>query len=459
MPEDITTTEPIVEEIKKKLDAIGATSKENFETMSRNYEELKSVVERQGDIDPVTKEHLDKLTADVSTRQAEIDKQVAVANERMDQVEVAMKRTHPSHGTSIEEDRQLIKEAMAFQVQCMAAKEKTVNWQARRLLEADPEALKAYKTAFDEFLYQDEKALSPEAYKALQVGIDTSGGYTVTPQMSATILSRMFESDPIRQLATVLSITTGAIEFLADVDEADASWEGETQANDPSDTPNWDMKRIPVHVLAARPRASQTVLDDSGINLENWLSNKVAEKMGRTEGAAFVTGNGVGKPVGFGTYGDWDTAGTYQYGAVERVNMGHASLFTTDGLLNVKYQMIEQYLNRGTWLTNRLNVRDIMKLKDGDGQYIWRPGIELNQPSILLGLPIRMSTTVAVTASSALAIYLADWKRAYTIVDRQGISVQRDPYTAKPMVEYYTRKRVGGDVTDFQAIKIGVVSA
>ena len=114
---------------------------------------------------------------------------------------------------------------------------------------------------------------------------------------------------------------------------------------------------------------------------------------------------------------------------------------------------------RGTWLTNRLNVRDIMKLKDGDGQYIWRAGITEGQPSMLLGLPIRMSTTVATAAASALAIYLADWKESYLIVDRQGINILRDPYTASPFIRFYTRKRVGADVINYQSLKIGKIAA
>jgi len=292
----------------------------------------------------------------------------------------------------------------------------------------------------------------------LRLGSDPDGGYTVTPAMSSKIVERLFEIDPIRQLASVETISTDALEMMEDVNEAGGDWESETVANDESETPQWKKKRIPVHVLAARPRATQVLLDDSGLNVESWLANKVADKFGRTEAAAFVTGNGVGKPTGFMTYGNWTTAGTYEHAKIERVNMGNATEFTTDGLTDVKYQMIEQHLMVGTWLTNRLNVRDIMKLKDGDGQYIWRPGITVGQPASLLGLPIRMATTIATTAAAALAIALADWKAVYQIVDRQGINVQRDPFTVKPFVEFYTRKRVGGDVINFQAIKIGVIA-
>ena len=108
---------------------------------------------------------------------------------------------------------------------------------------------------------------------------------------------------------------------------------------------------------------------------------------------------------------------------------------------------------------NRLSVADTMYLKDGNGAYIWKPGFADDPAgSTILGLPVRMSTTMPVVAAGALSVAIADWREAYVIVDSMGVTVQRDPFTAKPFVEFYTRKRVGGDVTNFQAIKLGVIS-
>ncbi len=447
----------VVLEVQKAIKEFGATSKQNYDDLRVAHEELKGIVEAQNLDDPITKDHLAKLGDDITTRQDEMDKATAAQVKRMDDIETAMKRTGPSGPEQKDMDR-LIKEAREFYVHCNASGD-GVKYQQMKSHEVNMEEYQEYCKAFPDYLRVDEKGLTPEGAKSLQVGIDADGGYTVTPEMSNRIVTRVFESDPIRQLAGIMSISTGALEMLEDVDEADAEWEGERIATDETGTPKWKKKRIPVNIMSARPRATQTLLDDSGVNIESWLSNKVSDKFARTEGAAFVTGDGLGKPTGFGTYADWTTAGTFEYGKIERQNMGHATEFTTDGLIDVKYRMTEQYLDRGTWLTNRLNVRDIMKLKDGDGQYIWRAGLEAGAPSILLGLPIRMATTVATAGAGALAIYLADWKEAYLIVDRQGISVQRDPYTVKPFIEFYTRKRVGGDVVNFQAIKIGVVAA
>lgn len=460
----------VVESVKKSVEEIGATSKKNFEEMNRNYEEVKKTLKSQGDNDPLSQEKLDKLASDISTRQEEADKAAAVskktaedATKRMDAIEVMAKRVGKFASTgNTADDRKMIEDYINFKSSVAANQQKSLNWRQRDALYTEPNIaeLDTYKKGFNEFLrVAEQQLISPESLRALQVGVDVDGGYTVTPFMSNRISERQFETDPIRQLASIETISTDAYEMWMDIDEAGADWEGETVQNDNETTPKMNKKRIPVHILATHPKITQMLVDDSNINIEAWLSNKVADKFSRTESAAFVTGDGVGKPRGFGTYDNWTTGGTYEHGKIERTNMGHATQFTTDGLIDVKYSMIEQHLTRGTWLTNRLNVRDIMKLKDGDGQYIWRPGITEGQPAMLLGLPFRMSTSVATAAAAALAIYLADWRESYLIVDRQGINVQRDPYTKKPFIEFYTRKRVGGDVINYQAIKIGVIAA
>jgi HK97 family phage major capsid protein len=271
--------------------------------------------------------------------------------------------------------------------------------------------------------------------------------------MSARIVEKIFQGDPFRQLCNVETIGTDALELTEDLDEAGDGWEGETVVGAETTTPQLKKKRIQVFNQYARPRATQKLLEDSSINIEQWLANKVGQKMLRTEGAAFVTGDGVARPRGFLTYAN----GT-AYGQVEQVALGAAATVTTDGLIDLEFSLMEEYLMRATWAMNRLTVASIMKLKDGDGQYIWRPGILAGQPSTLLGLPMRMSTTMPVVAANALSIAIADWNEFYTIVDRLGITVQRDPYTVKPFVEFYTRRRVGGDVVNYQAGKIGVVS-
>lgn len=465
---DQNTPEPeVVEAVKNEIKTMGENVKKNYDELRRSHETLKDLVNKNDKgLDGIVKAQVVKLTEDITTRQEDIDAKFVAnaevekkANGRMDAIETAMKRT-PKTDTAVDAKvaEALKAEAKQFLVGVMAVQDKVgkkgASFDRVEAMEVNLDEFKAYQAALEVFLRKDDRFMSPEHMKALSVGSDPDGGYTVTPAISSRIFTRMFEGDPLRQLATVETISTGALEFMVDWDQAGYGWEGEIEAGGETGTPQWYKKRIPVHTMYAKPRASQTLLEDSGINVENWLADKVSSRFLRGEGEMFVQGAGVNTPRGFLTY----TNGV-NYGNIERTNMGAAAALTADGLVDVKYSLVEQYLTRGTWLMNRLTVSDAMQLKDGEGRYIWKPGLADDPAaSTLLGLPVRMSTTMPVVAIGSLSIAIADWAEAYVIVDRLGVTVQRDPYTAKPMVEFYTRKRVGGDVANFQAIKIGVVA-
>jgi HK97 family phage major capsid protein len=263
----------------------------------------------------------------------------------------------------------------------------------------------------------------------------------------------------MRQLASTETISTGSLEFMAEWDQAGFAWEGEetgeTTLPGETSTPGWQMIKIPVHTAIARPRATQKLLEDSSINIESWLGRKIADRISRGEAAGFISGNGAGKPRGILSY----DSGT-SFGQVEQVNMGDASALTADGFVDVKYALQEAYLERGTWLMNRTTVQAAMKLKDGQGNYIWKPSMIASDPSsAILNLPVRMSTSMPTVAANALSVALGDWREGYLIVDRLGITIQRDPFTVKPFIEFYTRKRVGGGVANWDALKIGKISA
>lgn len=311
-----------------------------------------------------------------------------------------------------------------------------------------------YHAAFLKFVRKGDNALTPEErttleQKALSVNSDPDGGYFVSPAMSARVSTVLFETSPVRQVSTVETISTDSLEGFYDGDEASASWVSEEGTRSETDTPEIGKWYIPTHEIYAEPRATQKVLDDAARDLEAWLSSKVADKFARTENAAFVNGTGVGRPRGFLTYGAGTTRGT-----IEQIVTGAAANFTADGIIDLVYSLKSGYRQGAVHVMNRASVSEVRKLKGSDNNYLWQPGLAGGQPSTLLSYPIVEMEDMPDVGANALAAAFGNFRIAYTIVDRQGVRVLRDPYTAKPYVKLYTTKRVGGDVINFEALKI-----
>jgi len=450
--QEIQTMEPeVVSAIVAEIKSFGSDSKKNYDELRKSYEQFKSVMDTyEGKMSADIEEQVKKFGEEIVTRQTALDEGW---NKRADAMETAIQRM-PKYASP--EDKKEVEMAMQFQKEALVCRKKEgVTYNDVATLKANVEEYQEYKKAFEAFLRMkgDQRNMGPDQFKSLSVGVDPDGGYTVTPAFSSRVITKQYETDPIRQMASIETISTQALEWLVDWGQAGAGWEAETETGNETDTPTLNKKRIPVHVMYAKPHATQTLLEDSGINIENWLANKVADRFSRLEAASFIDGDGVGKPRGILTYAN----GT-NYGQIEQVAMQNAAALTGDGFIAVKYSLVEQYLNMASWIMNRTTVRDAMYLKNGAGDYIWKPGWDKDSQATILGLPVRMSATMPAVAANALAVALAYWKEAYMIVDRLGITIQRDPYTAKPFVEFYTRKRVGGDVVNYEAIKLGIIS-
>lgn len=316
------------------------------------------------------------------------------------------------------------------------------------------EEYKAYQKSFSQWMRKGD-TIGAEHQKALSVGTDPDGGYLVDPDTSGRIVQKVYETSPMRQFASVQTIGTDSLEGLNDLDEAMSGWVNETETRDETDTPQLGKWSIPVHELFAQPAATQKMLDDSSINIEAWLSGKVAETFARKENTAFVKGDGAGKPRGFLTY----PGGTKLNGQIERVKTGANGGFVTgansgDALIELVYRLKGAYRARGNFFMSRQTQAEVRKLKDADGNYLWTPGIAGSQPSRLLGHNIGEFDDMPNVAAGSLSIAFGDMRSAYQIVDRAGIRVLRDPYSRKPYVLYYTTKRVGGDVVNFEALKL-----
>lgn len=447
-PELDAVNQAVLDEIK----SFGEDNKKNYNELRKNHEELKKEFEKNSNV--LTEEKISKLQEDILTRQEALDKKESANQKRFDDLELAFKRG--GQKGSDKHDEGFLKDATTFKKHVESVRGKSINFD--QVVEGNVEEYKQYGQLFDKYMRRyggnNNLSMTPDEQKTMLVGSDPDGGYTVPVAMGNKIIERLYEIDPVRQLASIETISGDAIEWLQDADEAGAEWESETVATTDESTPNLNKVKIATHSLATRPKVTQKLLEDSSINIESWLGKKVADKFARTEGQTFIDGDGIGKPRGILTY----TSGT-SWGQIEQVNMGAAATITADGFIDVKYSLIEQYLNRGTWLMQRSTVAETMKLKDGTGNYIWKPSMIANDPSsTILGLPVRMSPNVPTIAANALSVILADWKESYMIVDRIGITVLRNPYTHQPLVQFYFRKRVGGGVINYQSVKIGKIA-
>jgi len=424
------------EEIKKAIGAVEALHA-GFEEFKKANDERLAQIEKKGSADVVTEAKLQKIEADLEKAQKIADEAV-LASKRQSRI------VTDERGEVVDLDRK-------------AQEWASMNARRRGAVAGSFGAadMDGYKAAFDTFLRKGEEVMGPDERKALSVGTDPDGGYVVNPDLSGRIVLKVFETSPMRAYASIQVISSDALEGLFDLNEASSGWVGETDSRAETNTPQLGKWRIPAHELYAKPKATQKLLDDASINMEAWLASKVAEKFSRDEANAFVAGNGVNKPRGFLTY----SSGTTLPGTIEQFPSGvnGALAATPDGgdvLINALYGLKQQYRANATWFMNRASTKLVRKAKDSNGSYIWVPGIAAGQPASLLGYPVASFEDMPDPATNSLSIAVGDMREAYQIVDRLGIRTLRDPYSAKPYVEFYTTKRVGGDVVNFEAIKL-----
>lgn len=308
-----------------------------------------------------------------------------------------------------------------------------------------------YKAAFNMYLRKGMDAgLEQIQSKALSVGTDANGGYLVPNQLADLIVQIVNESSPMRSLATVETISSDSLDIIEDVTDANAAWGDETTVRSAETTsPTLGRNTIDTFELYAQPQATQKLVDDASIDIERWIASKVADKMARLEATAFISGDGTTQPKGILTY----TAGT-SFGQIQQVNSGTSAVVTADSLMNLYYTLKDDYARNATFLMHRNTVQAVRLLKDTTNQYIWQPGLAAGRPDTLLGAPVALAADMPTPAASSLSVAVADFKRAYLIVDRIGIRTLRDPFTSKPFVKFYTTKRVGGEVVNTDAIKI-----
>jgi HK97 family phage major capsid protein len=431
-------------DVNKEIEDLAKNVKSTHETLNRTFEEFKKTQEqahsefaKKGDIDPLLENMREKMAEDMAKQQEAID-------------EAIVKMNRPRLGTDSYDDKDAeYRNARKFFTE---VETKRGNLHGAQIItddQVDMDAYAAYKSVIGKFLRAaDDRKLTAEEYKALSVGSDPDGGYTVTPEMSNMIIERRFESSPLRQVATVETISSSSLEILEDPEEFSASRTSETSSTGNTTTAQLGKREIVAHIIEARPRATQTLLDDSSIDIEAWISQKIANKFARVEASEFITGDGVGKARGITTY----TAGT-DWGEIEQIDSGANGSATYAQLATISTSLKENYYANAQWLLHRTLIGKILGLSGNDTP-LWIPSIATGQPSTLLGYPVRFAQDFATPATNSLSGAFGDFRAGYTWVDRIGIRIQPDPYSAKPFVEFYGTTRSGGAVTNFDAIKI-----
>jgi len=330
----------------------------------------------------------------------------------------------------------------------------------RPALESAAEACVPHKKAFEAYVRNGDddglRGLVLEG-KALNTAVAGDGGYLVDPQTSETIRSVLKSTASLRQVANVVTVEATSFDVLVDHTDVGSGWATEAGSVTETDTPVIERITIPLHELSALPKASQRLLDDSAFDIEGWLAGRIADRFARAEAASFVAGDGVDKPTGFLTHPDvadgswaWGSLGYVATG----VDGGFAIMNPADAIVDLVYALGAQYRANASFVMNSKTAGVVRKIKDGDGRFLWSDGLAAGEPARLMGYPVLIAEDMPDVASDATAIAFGDFAAGYTIAERPDLRILRDPFSAKPHVLFYATKRVGGDVSDFAAIKL-----
>ena len=318
-------------------------------------------------------------------------------------------------------------------------------------------ATREHKTAFVSYVRSGEaEGLKRLEAKSLNVASGPDGGYLVPQNAEREILRRMAAISPIRALATVRQISTNSYKKAFSSVGPQVGWTGEAGPVSGAQQVLSDLT-FPTFELYAEPAATQTLLDDASVDIESWIADEVEVAFAEQEGAAFVNGDGITRPKGFMASPKVANA-NYAWGSLGYVATGVSGDFAAsdggDALVDLVYALKSGYRQNGAFVMNRRTQSEIRKLKDENGAYLWQPPTTLGAQASLLNFPVVEAEDMPDIAADSFAIAFGDFRRGYLIVDRMGIRILRDPFSAKPYVQFYTTKRVGGGVQDFDAIKL-----
>jgi len=337
------------------------------------------------------------------------------------------------------------------------ALDRVAKYQSRPDMELNQDLMSAKTNpAWDQYFRTGDASKLTEL-KALSTGINADGGYIAPDETQTEIDRLLMEASPIRSIASIRQTSSGNLRKPVSLGGASSGWVAETAARPETTSPTLDLIEFPMAELYAMPATTQALLDDAVVNVDQWLAEEVRDVLAAQETTAFVNGDGLSRPKGFLSYTNV-ADDLHTWGDIGYVATGTAGAFDAgnpmDAILDLIYAPKSAYRPNARFVMNRRTVSAVRKFKDADGNYIWQPGSGAGQPSSLLGYSITEVEDMPDIAADSYSMAFGDFRRGYLIVDKAGINVVRDPYSAKPYVLFYTTKRVGGGVQDFNAIKL-----
>jgi len=315
-----------------------------------------------------------------------------------------------------------------------------------------------HKQAFESYVRKGEaQGLTGLEAKAFSVSSNPDGGFLVPPEIETEIGRRVSNFSPIRAISSVRQVSAPSYRKPFNVAGFATGWVGETAARPETATPALAEIQFPTMELYAMPSATQSLLDDAAVNIDQWIAEEVQLAFAEQEGAAFVNGNGVNRPKGFLDYTKVTDA-SWSWGNIGYLPTGLAGNFAaanpSDRLFDLVYALKAGHRQNAVWVMNRRTQSAIRKIKDTTGNYMWEPAARPDGRATLMGFAVSESEAMPDIATDSFGLAFGDFGQGYLVVDRVGVRVLRDPYSAKPYVLFYTTKRVGGGVQNFEAIKL-----
>lgn len=417
-----------IEEIKSAVDSAVTPVMSAFEEFKATNDQRLAELESKGSSDPLVEEKLTRIEKTLSNYEtlgqklALAEQQAKAAREAVDRFEVAMARLPASAKSENNGERKV----------------RFNSW-----LRA---AIRSGVAGSYNLSVEEQKLLSDvaEESKALNVSNDTAGGYLAPVEYVREMIRLVTELSPVRSLVSVRSTAAKSIMMPKKLGQFSAQWVAELGTKSETTGYSFGLEEIPNHEMYALVDISNQMLEDSVFDMEAELRNDASEQFAVAEGIALLSGNGVGKPEGI-----------LSNSSVAHVHSGDANTITADSLMTLFYAIKAAYARNATWGMNRSTVAVIRKLKDGDGTYIWQPGLQLGQPNTILGASYVELPDMPSVSAGTYPVLWGDWRRAYTLVDRISMEFLRDPYTQATAgnVRFIFRKRLGGQVTNAEAIQ------